>query len=110
MGKFNLVIFGFETPIAKKTRQTNQKTRRNHSVVHSTDQVLIPPTMVELLNITDSVTPLNVSFLLACFNASRFDPQDLPGSLGYSGQDQRLTLVAPVDGNFEYYMLSLIHI
>ncbi|CAB9504379.1 beta-induced protein ig-h3 [Seminavis robusta] len=73
-----------------------------NGVIHVINQLLVPPTMVEMLNFTTNFTDLKVSFLVDCFQSSSFDAANLATSLGY-GPEQRFTLLAPLDGAFDAY-------
>jgi hypothetical protein len=77
-----------------------------NSVVHVTEQILEPPNIVKMLDITDQYAALyNVSIVNNFFASSSWDPNNLWRSLG-TEEGQRLTLLAPLDSNFAFSLFD----
>ena len=64
-----------------------------------TEQVLLPPTMVELLGHTANYTNMNVRTVATLFGSSGWDASDLAGALGVGAT--AFTLFAPQDSFFD---------
>ena len=70
-------------------------------VIHVTEQRVLPPTITEMLKITDTyTTTYDVSMLRKFFEASGLDVKHLPRFLG-ADDGQLFTLLAPTSKNFE---------
>ena len=67
-----------------------------YSVIHVTEDVLVPPTMVQFLEYMNDFANIEVGTLHALFLAARWDKENLPQYLNDT-KGERITLLAPID-------------